>query len=66
MLNLLAIPAAEVFVRGRSIGRTPLIQRELPAGDHVLELREIDGTRRERVQVEIRTGERTDRSVRFQ
>ncbi|UJR84586.1 serine/threonine-protein kinase [Sandaracinus amylolyticus] len=65
-INLLAIPQAEVFLRGRSLGRTPLVERELPAGAHSLELREVGGTRRERVRVEIRPGERTDRSVRFE
>ncbi|AKF03034.1 Serine/threonine protein kinase PrkC, regulator of stationary phase [Sandaracinus amylolyticus] len=65
-INLLAIPQAEVFLRGRSLGRTPLVERELPAGAHTLELREVGGARRERVRVEIRPGERTDRSVRFE
>jgi serine/threonine-protein kinase len=66
VLNLLAIPQAEVSLRGRSLGRTPLVAHELPAGRHALELREVGGTRSLRVSVVIRSGERTNRSVRFE
>lgn len=66
-LNLLAIPQAEVFLRGRSLGRTPLVSRELPAGRHTLELREVSGARRTlRVPVVIEPDQRTNRSVRFE
>jgi hypothetical protein len=62
-LNLLAIPAAEVRLGGRSLGRTPLIGVELPAGRHRLQLRPVDGSDARTVTVTIRPGERTRRSV---
>jgi hypothetical protein len=62
-LNLVAVPAAEVFVRGRSLGETPLVGVELPPGRHTLELRGSDGTTR-RATVTIRSGEVTRESVR--
>ena len=61
-LNLVAVPSAEVFVRGRSLGETPLVGVELPAGRHTLELRSAGETRR--VTVTIRSGEVTRESVR--
>jgi serine/threonine-protein kinase len=62
-LNLVAVPSAEVFVRGRSLGETPLVGVELPAGRHTLELRSVEGETR-RVTVTIRSGEVTRESVR--
>ncbi len=62
-LNLLAVPSAEVFLRGRSLGETPLVGVELPAGRHTLELRSDQAATR-RVVVTIRSGEVTRESVR--
>lgn len=42
-LNALANPRATVFVDGRRIGQTPLLNRTFPAGSHRVELRLSDG-----------------------
>jgi serine/threonine-protein kinase len=62
-LNLLAIPAAEVFLRGRSLGRTPLFNAELPAGRHRLTLRPLAGGTQKTIVVTIRPGETLRKSV---
>ncbi len=65
-LNLLAIPPADVYWRGHRVGRTPLVRHALPPGAQRLELRAADGSgRRRAVRVQIRSGERTNQSVRF-
>ncbi len=64
-LNLMAIPAAEVYLRGRLLGRTPLADFELPAGTHVLTLRPDGGGAPESVTVRIRPGELTRKGVRL-
>ena len=60
-LNLLAIPAADVFLRGQPLGRTPLMGHELPAGRHRLTLR-ATGVEKT-ITVRIRPGRRTVQSV---
>jgi len=64
-LNLLAIPSADVFRGQRPLGRTPLVNVELPAGNHTLTLRPLGGGPSERVRVRIRSGERTRQTVRL-
>ncbi len=64
-LNLMAIPPAAVYLGRRRLGRTPLVNFQLPAGRHTLELRALEGGERKRVRVVIRAGERTRESVRF-
>jgi serine/threonine-protein kinase len=64
-LNLMAIPPAEVFLGGRSLGRTPLVNVTLPAGRHQLTLRPIGGGTARTTTVTIRPGERTLESVRL-
>jgi len=62
-LNLLAIPAAQVTLGGRSLGTTPLIGVELPPGRHTLVLHAASGSATKTVNVTIRSGERTRTSV---
>ena len=62
-LNLLAIPTAEVSLEGRALGRTPLVNRTLPAGQHVLTLTPLGGGASKRIVVRIRPGENTRASV---
>jgi hypothetical protein len=62
-LNLLAIPAAEVFLGSRSLGTTPLLGLELPAGQHTLRLRAVSGDAGRTVRVTIRPNEQTRLSV---
>lgn len=64
-LNLLVIPPAEVSLGGRSLGRTPLVNRSLPAGQHVLTLAPAGGGPQKRIVVRIRPGENTRASVRL-
>jgi serine/threonine-protein kinase len=64
-LSLLAIPPAFVHWRGQRLGRTPLMEHELPAGTHTLELHPVSGGEPERVTVRIRPGANTSRSVSF-
>lgn len=63
-LNLVAIPAGDVFLRGRRIGRTPLSDRRLPAGTHVLTVRSPDG-KVGRVRVQIVAGQQARQTVRL-
>ena len=42
-MNLITRPYARVSLRGRDLGNTPLLRREIPAGDVVLRLR-AEGT----------------------
>lgn len=62
-LNLLSIPSADVWLEGRSLGRTPLVGIELPAGRHRLQLRPVEGGEPRHIMVTIRSGERTSQSV---
>ncbi|HEX8821464.1 MAG TPA: serine/threonine-protein kinase [Archangium sp.] len=45
-LTLLVLPEAEVFLKGRSLGKTPLIKKPVPVGRHLLILKGEDGKRR--------------------
>ncbi|WNG42729.1 protein kinase [Archangium minus] len=42
-LTLLVLPEAEVFLKGRSLGKTPLIKVPIPAGTHRLIIKGADG-----------------------
>ena len=64
-LNLLAIPPAEVFRRGRRLGRTPLFNVSLPPGRHRLTLRPLGGGRSKTITVRIKSGQTVRRSVRL-
>ena len=53
-INVLAIPPARIYLRGRSLGETPLANVSLPVGTHELEARPSEGSgpvRRQRVTV---------------
>jgi len=52
-----------VTLGGRSLGRTPLVNRTLPAGQHVLTLAPVVGGPTKRIVVRIRPGENTRTSV---
>jgi serine/threonine-protein kinase len=64
-LNLMAIPAAEVFMSGRSIGRTPIVELSLRPGNYRLVVRTLDGRQSRTVNVRIEANESTRQSVRF-
>ncbi len=64
-LNVLAIPPAEVFLGARSLGRTPLVGVELPAGSHRLTVRALEGGAERRVTIRVRSGELTATTVRL-
>jgi len=66
LLNLLAVPQAIVIERGHELGRTPVIEAQLPAGTHVLVLRPVEGDGPPvRVTVRIEPGRVTRRTVRL-
>lgn len=53
-INVLAIPPARIYLRGRALGETPLANVSLPVGTHELEARPSEGSgpvRRQRVTV---------------
>ncbi|MCB9522024.1 MAG: serine/threonine protein kinase [Myxococcales bacterium] len=59
-LKLIAKPPAQAFILGRSVGWTPLIKHELPAGTHTIELvREGEGAYRRQITVVIEADKTT-------
>jgi hypothetical protein len=56
-LNVLAIPPARIYVRGRLLGETPLRGVSLPVGEHELEARSIDGGPVRHARVVIEAGQ---------
>jgi serine/threonine-protein kinase len=64
-LNLMAFPAAEVYLGGRRIGSTPLREKRLPAGRHRLKLVPEGGGAPGFVTVTIRPGKTETASHRF-
>ncbi|WNG53394.1 protein kinase [Archangium gephyra] len=57
-LTLVVLPEAEVFLNGRSLGKTPLIKKSVPVGRHLLRIKGADGKRRQ-LSVPIRAGKTT-------
>jgi serine/threonine-protein kinase len=57
-LTLVVLPEAEVFLNGRSLGKTPLIKKPVPVGRHLLRIKGADGKRRQ-LSVPIRAGKTT-------
>ncbi len=64
-LNLMAFPAADVYLGGRHIGSTPLRERRLAAGRHRLKLVPEGGGAPGFVTVTIRAGQTETASHRF-
>ncbi len=54
-LTLVILPEAEVFLNGRSLGKTPLIKTPVPVGRHLLRIKGADGKRRQ-LSVPIQAG----------
>jgi serine/threonine-protein kinase len=54
-LTLVILPEAEVFLNGRSLGKTPLIKKPVPVGRHLLRIKGADGKRRQ-LSVPIQAG----------
>jgi serine/threonine-protein kinase len=54
-LTLVILPEAEVFLNGRSLGKTPLIKKPVPVGKHLLRIKGADGKRRQ-LSVPIQAG----------
>jgi tRNA A-37 threonylcarbamoyl transferase component Bud32 len=61
-VNVLAVPAGEVYFHGQRLGSTPLVGSVLPAGRQRLEVRW--GTVRRGVPVQVRSGELSTVTVR--
>lgn len=61
-INVLAVPAGEVFFRGERLGETPLVGSPLPAGRQRLEIRW--GEERRTVTVRVRSDHLTTLTVR--
>lgn len=53
-----AVPFANVYLKGKRLGETPLIKVKLPAGSHTLSFKTEDG-RQKSVAVTIKPGEET-------
>lgn len=61
-LKLLAVPPARVYVNGRDLGWTPLLNHNLPAGRHaVLLVREEAPSYRKSFTIDVKPGETTFR-----
>ncbi|MCC7536599.1 MAG: protein kinase [Deltaproteobacteria bacterium] len=63
-LNLMAIPESDVYLRGRRLGRTPLVGTVLPEGTHRLELRPLNGSPRRFVTARIHPNRTTRLALR--
>ncbi len=62
-LDLNCIPWAQVYLKGRLLGETPLEKHRLPTGTHRLLLKNASMKRRRMVKVQIRPGKRTRRTI---
>ncbi len=62
-LDLNCIPWAQVYLKGRLLGETPLEKHRLPTGTHRLLLKNASMKRRRTVKVQIRPGKRTRRTI---
>ena len=58
LLSVLTRPSCRVILDGRSIGRSPILRRRIPAGRHRLRLA-VDGHAPERRRITIRAGQLT-------
>lgn len=64
-LNLMVIPAAEIYSGGRRLGRSPLFNVRMPPGRHRITLRPIGGGASRTIIVRIPAGKAVRRSVRL-
>ena len=62
-LDLNCIPWAQVYLKGRLLGETPLEKYRLPVGTHRLLLKNASMKHRRTVKVRIRPGKRTRRTI---
>ena len=65
-LQLVTRPYSEVYIEGRRVGQTPLLNLRLPAGSHELSLRNEEAGLESRVRVRIRPGETTRLNLALQ
>ena len=65
-LRLETEPYTQVFVNGRKLGDTPLVDVELPAGVQVLHLVNADEHIDQRIEVEIKAGQLTPKKIKLQ
>jgi serine/threonine protein kinase len=65
-LRLETDPYTQVFMHGRKLGDTPLIDVELPAGTHQLHLVNADEHIDEHIEVEISSGQVTRKKLKLQ
>ncbi|HEX8819818.1 MAG TPA: serine/threonine-protein kinase [Archangium sp.] len=64
-LTLDTVPWTRVFLRGRRLGDTPLIELALPAGQHQLKLVNEEKNISTVIEVEIRPGQTTAKKLRL-
>lgn len=64
-LNVMSVPRATVYLRGRALGQTPLVNVQLPAGRHSLRVVPLGGGAGRTIVVEISPNRLTTKSVRF-
>lgn len=62
-LTLDTVPWSQVTLNGESLGTTPILRHQLPAGPHTLLLVNPERGLRQRYRVTIRPGETTRRRV---
>lgn len=62
-LTLITVPWAEVSIDGRRLGRTPLVNVEVPSGLRRLVLRPEGGRRTERVRLRVPAGGQVSRRI---
>ena len=64
-LTLQTTPWTEVFLGGKSLGESPLIEVPLPAGKHTLRLVNAEANIKMSVEVEIAAGKTTVKKLKF-
>jgi len=64
-LTLKTTPWASVFLAGKKLGDTPLVESPIPAGTHVLKLSNPDTGLESSIEVEIKPGQTTTKKLKF-
>ena len=64
-LRLATSPWTTIYLKGEKLGVTPLVDVELPAGRHSLRAVNLGKGIDRKIQVVIRSGQTTAKSVRF-
>jgi serine/threonine-protein kinase len=64
-LTLKTTPWTSVFLGGKKLGDTPLVEVPLPAGTHVLKLTNPDSNLESSIEVEVKPGQTTTKKLRL-